>query len=351
MRLLSSALCTTVAVALLAGCGGSNLSSPTAAMPGGGGVAPAGHHMQPVMAVPKWMISKVRPPFHGVRAPKSASRGMYISEFFGTSILGYLRRNVGNKAPYCTVPGSSVNNVAVDGQKNLIDPDGGSRSVIIYSGPSMCGSVAATISDPYGQPSDASSANAMTGPIAVGNIVDSAGVGSISMCTVSAGCTTNLTSPSITGYGGGIAMDNSGNCYMTSENASFTASIMTYWAGCSGTGVTATGYVNKSYGGLEIDSSGNIVSIDFQNNNVYVYSGCNPACTLVGGPYALHGGTIFGRLNKATGRFAGVEYLNGQVDLYDYSPTGGLTYLYSFNNGLISSQQPEGIAWQPKSAQ
>ncbi|MBV8724669.1 MAG: hypothetical protein JO350_04970 [Candidatus Eremiobacteraeota bacterium] len=343
-----------MAVALLAGCGGSNMSSPTAAVPGGGTGMTAGHHVQPLSAVPKWMIPKVRPPFHGVKAPKSVTRGMYISEFYGSSILGYARRNVGNKPPYCTVPGSAVNNLAVDNAKNLIDPDGGSRSIIIYGGPAMCGSVAATISDPYGQPADASSQNAMTGNIAVGNIVDSSGVGSVSMCTVAAGCTTNLTSSSITGYGGGVAMDNSGNCYMTSENASFTASIMTYWAGCSGSGTTATGYLNSSYGALEIDNSGNILSVDAFNSSgsqLYVYSGCNPACTVVGGPYPLHGSTLFVRLNKANGRLAGVEYVNGQVDLYNYSATGGLTYLYSFNNGLTTSLQPEGIAWQPKTNQ
>ncbi|MBV9057084.1 MAG: hypothetical protein JO351_10675 [Candidatus Eremiobacteraeota bacterium] len=355
MRLLSSALCTTVAVALLAGCGGSNTSSPTAALPGGGTGMTAGHHAAPVMAIPKWAIPKVRPPFHGIRAPKSQTRGIYVGEFYGSNILGYKRRNVGNKAPFCTVPASYANSIAVDNAKNLIDPDGGSRSVIIYGGPAMCGSASATIADPYGQPSDASSQNAMTGPIAVGNITDSTGVGSVSICTVSGGCTTNLTSSAITGYGGGVAMDNSGNCYMTSENSSFSATIMTYWAGCSGSGTTATGYVNNSYGGLEIDNSGNIVSVDANfstgASQLYVYSGCNPACTVVGGPYPLHGATLFARLNKANGRLAGVEYVNGQVDIYNYSATGGLTYLYSFNNGLTTSLQPEGIAWQPKSNQ
>ncbi|MBV8196810.1 MAG: hypothetical protein JO263_01635, partial [Candidatus Eremiobacteraeota bacterium] len=269
-----------MAVALLAGCGGSSMSSPTAAVPGSGGMT-AGHHVQPVAAVPKWMIPKVRPPFHGIKAPAAATRGIYVSEFYGSSILGYKRRNVGNKPPFCTVPGSAVNSIAVDGAKNLIDPDGGSRSIIIYGGPALCGSASATISDPYGQPSDASSANAMTGTIAVGNIVDSSGVGSVSLCTVAGGCTTNLTNSSITGYGGGVAMDNSGNCYLTSENASFSATIMTYWAGCSGSGTTATGYTNKSYGGLEFDNAGNLLSVDFNNpsgSQLMVYSGCNPAC-------------------------------------------------------------------------
>ena len=92
-------------------------------------------------------------------------------------------------------PVSSVNDIAVDGKGNLIDPDGGTRTVIVFKGPGMCGPSIGSVSDPYGQPSDAASINAATGTIAVANIFGTSGPGSISLCTLPGGCFANLTNP------------------------------------------------------------------------------------------------------------------------------------------------------------
>ncbi len=62
--------------------------------------------------------------------------------------------------------------------------------------------------------------------------------------------------------------------------------------------------MNTYYGGLDIDKNGNIVAISAFDSNVYVYSGCNPACTLVGGPFPMHGEAVFGHLNKQSMTFA-----------------------------------------------
>ncbi len=80
--------------------------------------------------------------------------------------------------------------MGVDGVGNFLEPDGGTRSLNIYQGPGMCGALAGNIADPYGQPSDASSPDALTGKIALGNIFDnSSASGSVSICTLAGGCT------------------------------------------------------------------------------------------------------------------------------------------------------------------
>ncbi|MBV9057083.1 MAG: hypothetical protein JO324_01655 [Candidatus Eremiobacteraeota bacterium] len=279
---------------------------------------------------------------------KAPTRGLYVANAF--AILGYAGKHF--RKPYCQIAGE-YGGIATDASRNLIAPIPGAQSVEIFRGPALCGSPVATIAEPYGQPSVAAANDALHGPIAVGNLTDSSGVGSVTVCTVKSGCTRNLTSPAITGYGGGVAMDNGGNCWLTSENATFTASIMTYWPKCNGSGKTAKGYKNASYGTLAIDGDGNIVAVDFANpsagSEIWVYRGCAPRCKLVGGPYRLHGNTLFISLNKEAGLLAGVDYGSGAIDVYSYGPTTGVKYLYSFTSSPSGSET--GIAWVPRSEQ
>ncbi len=351
MRLFSSTLCGAVAIGLFAGCTGNN-PSPSSAMPS------AGSAVQFDNARPQWskyatiVPARLRPTgpmrLRGRQAPLSAIRGIYASEYYGSSILGYPHKNRPNGPPTCSVsPASYVHDVAVDGQGNLIDPDGGTHTIIVYSGASMCGPLLGTIADPYGQPSDAASANAATGTIAVANVFDNSdAAGSISLCTMSGGCTSNLTNPNMYKVAG-VAMDKKGNCWASALNESSGATL-TYFAGCTGAGVAATGFENSSYGGLDIDRKGNLVSIDIYASALYVYSGCNPACTLVGGPFPLEGESAFGHVGHENLRFTAGDFANGQVDIYCYSATG-LYYMYSFNNGLSASLSVEGAAYIPRS--
>lgn len=356
MRLIKSALCTTIAAGLLAGCAGSMTSmSPTASNSVGGSQAAHGGHF----VVPKWskfaslVPNTMRPtgPMtrlpHGKGGPKGGGGGIYASEFYNSFIWGFPHKNTSNGPATCSVSGVSyANSIAVDGKGNLIDPDGGSRSIMVFQGPGMCGSLAGTISDPYGQPSDASSADALNGNIAVGNIFDNSGNGSISVCTLSGGCTANLTNANMYEVAG-VAMDKHGNCWASAINSGGTATL-TYFKGCSGSGQAATGFVNTYYGGLDIDKKGNLVSISAFDLNLYVYKGCNPSCSLVGGPFPMAGEAVFGHLNKKANGFVAGDFQNGQIDVYKYSPSA-LTYQYSFNNGLSASLIVEGAAYNPRS--
>jgi hypothetical protein len=346
----------TAAVAILAGCsnGGSQVAPAGPAMgtnTGGGVVDSLYASLIPEGIRPRWPM-----PLVGRPAPDIAKRGIYVSGTNSANIYGYKRRNRSNNPPLCTTPFSVSHpeGIAVDGTGNLIDPDGGTKSIIIGQGPNMCGAMAATISDPYGTPSDASSANALTGTIAVANLESISGAGSISVCTVSGGCTVKLTNSAMYVVAG-VAMDNSGNCWADAIDESGVGTL-TYFAGCAGSGVLATGFTNVYYGGLDIDKSGNLVTIDLFGAGGYsgtgavnVYSGCNPACTLLSStPTIAH--SMYGHLNKVNTKLAVSDVKNSQIDIYRYSPTG-VTYLYSFNNGLSPSLGVEGVAYNKRSPQ
>lgn len=366
MRLLSSAMCTTVALGLLAGCSGGNMSSPTSTVPSVGGSMGQKTHGR---FVPHWskFASLVPPELrpHGGDVVKgrpeplkkkshkgSGSGGLYGSQFFLGVINGYNHNNSGNGPPICSLPASYPNGIAVDGQGNLIDPDGGTRAVIVYQGPGMCGPEVGSVADSFGQPADASSADAASGTIVVGNIFDNSGLpGSISLCTLASGCSTNLTNPAMFEVAG-VAQANNGDCWASAIDSSGFPTL-TYFAGCSGAGQVASGFDNVFYGGLDIDKAGNLVSIDLIGSgtgSVWVYSGCNPSCTLVGGPFPTQGESIFGHVNKQSMSLAMGDFSVGAVDVYNYSPTS-ITYMYSITNGFAPSEDVEGAAYNPRSMQ
>ncbi|HEY1883217.1 MAG TPA: hypothetical protein VGG51_09300 [Candidatus Cybelea sp.] len=319
-----------IAIGILAGCAGNGISPSIPA------------------SAPQYSRAGI---IDALESPDAAKGGLYVSQFNSPDILAYRSNNKKNKPPTCNIPGVQyLNGVAVDGKGNVIDPDGGSRTIIIFKGPGMCGANAASTSDPYGQPIDAASNDALKDKIAVANMMDNGSKpGSVSVCTMKGGCKTNLTNSGIFEMVG-VAMDTKGNCWASAYNTQFFP-VLVYFAKCKGAGVSATGYQNSSPGGLDIDNAGNLVAIDTSANNIgalYVYSGCKPACTLVGGPFALHGETFWGHLNQDSTNFATANYVAGEVDVYKYSPTA-LTFLYSFSKGLTPSASVKGAAYNPRS--
>jgi hypothetical protein len=295
-------------------------------------------------------------PFHAILAPGSKrTRGIYVSEFYTSSILGYPPNNRGNAPPTCSVGGVSYpNDIVTDGKGNLIEPDGGTRTIIYFGGPHMCGAVAATVEDPFGEPSDAAHVNgdALTQQIAIGNFYDNAlkvspgtyDGGSIALCGPRTGCTTDLTNPAM-GEIAGVAMDR-GDCWGSSTTVASVTALF-YFKHCAGSGRIASGFANASYGGLDVDRDHNLVSISYKESPLYVYSGCNPHCRLIGGPFTLVGASLFGHLNDQSTEFFAADDEFGQIDVYKYTPTA-LTYEYSFSNGLTQSDDVEGVAVNPE---
>lgn len=297
---------------------------------------------------------------HGIPAPATAANGIYVTQLVSNTVLGYSskKRSEKKKGPICTVPWKMVEPqaIAVDSNGNLLEVDSTSffTPVNVGTGPKMCGALATTIEDQYGYGDYVASRDALNGVVAVANQWDFSNYGfnpgSIAVCTVSAGCTTNLTNSAMNRVAG-VAIAPNGDCWASALNASGQATL-TYFQGCSGSGQQASGYQNPGYGGLDIDANGNILAMSYviksYVSTLYVYSGCNPACTLVGGPFNLLGVTVAGHLNAGSNEFAAADPEYGQVDIYSYSPMR-VKYKYSFNKGLSQQDDVGGAAYNPPS--
>ena len=356
MRFYGSALCATVAVALLSGCSANAPATGTLPNTGAAAQPSARGHLAPVWSehatlVPDALRPVVPMPLHGRPGPDAVAGGVYVSEFYSTDLYGYQRKNTENSPPTCTLPGVVFpNDIASDDRGNIIVPDGGTRSVMVFKGSGKCGALIGSFHDKSGQPSDATSPNAVTGTIAVAHIYSSKGFkhrgGTVTLCTISGSCATPLVNPNMYEVGG-VAMSRGGDCWVTALNGSGDPT-MTYFHGCTGAGETATGFLNQNIGGLDIDKDGNIVSISSYDSKVYVYSGCNPSCKVVSGPFKLNGEAIFGHLNRQAMALATADFQYGQIDVYMYTPKK-IKYLYSFNNGLSATDVVEGVAYSPRS--
>src|SRR5579862_7980933 len=128
MRLLFSAVCTTIAIGLVTGCTGNMAPSST---------MPLGPSPQ-ARSAPISVFDDAAPPrvvsvMHSLMLPNTKKnlpkQGTYVSEFFGTTLLGYAANNRKNQAPICTIQGVGfVNDVGVDGNDNLMLPNPGGSS-------------------------------------------------------------------------------------------------------------------------------------------------------------------------------------------------------------------------------
>jgi hypothetical protein len=360
IRFCTGAIFMAVAVGLLAACSlRSSISSPSSVLPV---VAEGQSHLSNGRFVPEWsafatVVPPEQRPLGGTMpvefvpdAPASTTGGIYGSEFYGTDIWGFRANNSHNGKAICAVKNvSGANGIAVDGKGNLIDPDGGTHTIIVFKGPKMCGSQIGSVSDPYGQPADAASANAATGMIVVANIFDNnRKAGSVVRCTLSGGCKAHLKNPDMYEVAG-VALAKNGDCWASATNSHGTPTL-TYFKSCSGSGKKASGYANAYYGGLDIDVHGNLVSLSYSDKKLYVYKGCNPACTLVGGPFAIRGEATFGHLNATSTKLVTGDYQYGEIDVYNYAPTK-LKFAYRFNKGFSPSELVEGAAYDPRSSE
>jgi hypothetical protein len=102
---------------------------------------------------------------------------------------------------------------------------------------------------------------------------------------------------------------------------------------------------------VDVDNKGNIVTFNWHGSagtDLWVYSGCNPACTSVSDNSLTNNSALFGHIGRQGERLIVGAYLAGQADIYAYTPTT-LTYYYSFNNGLTASGLVEAAAYSPSS--
>lgn len=337
MRVLTSTLRTAVTVGLLAGCSAGNVGS-SSTMPSA------------EVAPPSTQVGVARLSLGAPVAPakKKSAAGLLASDYMGPSgseglVNEYHSPNDKDKPPTCSIPAYHLLGIGADPEGNVMVPgdwNGYYWQIRVYKG-GLCGKLLGSPKDGTGQAADAASLNAATGKIVVGELTNNiTGVGDIVVCTLRR-CGKPITSSNIRYDGLGVAVNKNGDCWMSAYKAQSSGATLSYWPGCTGTGQTATHFVNDLPGGLFIDNEGNLGSIS-QSGHLYVYKGCKPSCKLVGGPFALKGGSIFGNLNASGNLLAVGDYIYEKVDVFKYAPTG-VTYLYSFNNGLTGSGIYSGI--------
>jgi hypothetical protein len=289
---------------------------------------------------------------HGVAAPASAARGLYValSTSGHVGVRGYTGNDRKNGPPACSLQnGGEASDVDVDAGDNVVAVN--ESYVYVYQGPGLCGSLLGQM-DTNGFSVDVASNDPVHGKIFVANIeaLDPSGDGNLEVCTLSGGCTATLTNSGVSGFFS-VALSKNGDCWGAGRGGGSSA-VLVYFKGCTGSGQLAIGYRNSYPGGMDVDRHGNIVAIDEpatgKNGAFWIYKGCKPTCTLLGGPFAAEGASEYGHLNRDSTEFAAGDYQYGQIDVYKYKPTN-LTYQYSVNNGLYLKAYPTGAAFAPSS--
>ena len=282
--------------------------------------------------------------------------GIYVDSDATSAIYAFRSNYKGGHGPGCTIYTGYVNtsDVAVDTSGNLVVPeDYPVSSVTVYGGPNMCGHEIGKFGDTYGEAEDVATSDAIHGRLVIANYNSaSSSAGNLAVCSLKAGCTSELTNSNVTGAGAGVAIAKNGDCWLSSESAGSDGAALTYWPKCSGPGEATSGFQDASFGGLTIDSEGHLLSIDTiggGGGQLWVYSGCNPVCVVAGGPFPLLGNPLFGKLDAHGDTFGVIETglpNAGQVDIYSYGAKG-LTYRYGFNSSFAIVSVPIGFAYNP----
>ena len=135
-----------------------------------------------------------------VRTDVKAQPGIYASQYQSDDVFGYQINNLKNNPPTCEVSTgyAGVDDIAADVKGDLMITELDSTRVLVLRGPKMCGPELGSVSDPYG-PTDVASLDARHGTIIIGNLIDGGSnpAGSVSVCTLSGGCTLNLKNPAM----------------------------------------------------------------------------------------------------------------------------------------------------------
>jgi len=265
--------------------------------------------------------------------PLKAAPTFLAADVFG--VYGYPDPNKVNQPPTCTLPLYGAVGAASDSQGNYIVPayakTRSHRVVYVYEA-GTCGTLLASL-EIKGLAFAAASSDVHTRiVVGVERKLGRQSAGAIVVCSLTH-CGAPITSSNVTGGGEGVAVAKNGDCWMSGLTHGRNGSpVLAYWPSCTGAGEAATGFQNTSSAGLFVDTRGNLGAFDTNNDSLYVYSGCNPACRLVS-KTRLEGQSFFGNLNAKGDELVAGDSSFVQCDVYSYRPTGS-RFRYSFNNGL-----------------
>jgi hypothetical protein len=279
----------------------------------------------------------------GVKRATSPIKTIVVSlAFNATNVQNYAQTGAdGQKmtGPICTIAGQEdVTDAGEDTAGDVYVPSGSTDAVTIFA--PNCGSRLGGYSVPYGQPVGIATylppaeARRHVKPAtivertedAVFDIVGpSDSPGNVALCTVK-GCSSDLTDPSIVEIIGGD-IDSTGNVWASYINRESQPALIV-WPNRKMPGKVVSGYANAGPGGLEFDTTGNLIAIDSSLPGAFSYT-CSAAyatCTS-NGSWALNGNMFFGTLTGGAHAFDIADYTYSTIDVYSYP---GFAYQYSY---------------------
>jgi hypothetical protein len=263
----------------------------------------------------------------------------YVGQFSGTPVQEYRSANKRNRPAVCSLPGQSVNGIAVDSKGNLWVPNGtGGGAGFTQEYASNCGAAELQIDDPNGQPADVGFDRKHD--IYILNIFGAAGApGSVDVYDKQGTLLRNLSNASFSELIG-IATDSHDNVFVSNRDVQGIAGVFEFPGGK----MPATQLTSVQLGlpgAPQFDKADNLIITDWNSFtlNVYAkpYTG-TPAVTQMAGL------SLWCPLNKIETRLSCPDLGTGAVDVYRYPRA---KYLYSYSNGLSPSGFASGAANDP----
>jgi hypothetical protein len=296
---------------------------------------------------------------HTLGRSASSEAAVYVSfpEDYSGPVIEALKPGKKKLVAECTISESGTAyplGLTTDSQGNLYAANSRADTVTVYAPGCQ---YTATISDPNPAPIDVA-VNGSTvyiasqyGPTRYESLA------SIAVCSVTSGCTSELTNSDMYGINA-ITLDKNGNLYVSGGGApgDGLGHILFEFPHGQMPG-TVLGTDEPIGGGLQFDKHGNLISTyeDSNPNSLTVLSGCPSACQ-VHGPFPLAGAgdDEFLTLNRSNttlditddGYLSGTSYSAQTIDVYSYRGTAGVTYKRSIAVPA-ELRSPAGIAVFP----
>ncbi|HEY2475660.1 MAG TPA: hypothetical protein VGI19_12800, partial [Candidatus Cybelea sp.] len=272
-------------------------------------------------------------------APAGGHSGdLYVGQFSGTPVQEYPLNNKKNGPPVCSLPGQSVNGIAVDQSGNLWVPNGtgGGQGYTQEYAPN-CGAAMLQITDNDGQPADVAFDSHKN--IYILSIFGKSGApGSVDVYNSGGTLLRNLSDPTFSELIG-VASDSHNNVFVSNRQSNGVANVLEFKHGKM-PGTVLSAITLGLPGAPQLDKHNNLIITDWEAYTLNVY-----APPYDGSPTVtpMNGLSLWCPLDRKQTRLYCADTA-GSLDVYAY-PSG--KYLYSFTNGLSSSGFPTGSATTP----
>jgi sugar lactone lactonase YvrE len=268
--------------------------------------------------------------------------GRIYSSSYGNSTVSYYDKGTGPNNPVAgmlTGTFEAPEGMAVDDSGNLYVANGDAQNVLVYA--PGASSPTTTLSDPNGFPVDV--AVDSDGTIYAANIWGMAGnPGTIAVYKNGATSPTSVLNDRAFTQVAGAALDRHGNLFVSYDaNHGSVGAVVEFQHGKK---MVQTKISLGAAGGIGFDAAGHLLAMDCAASTLNVYDAGNakPIHKL-----KLPGSPIYFAFGKQSKMLYVANYANGEIDVYDYTPSK-LTLSNTITNGMNASSDNLGVAISPQ---